>query len=98
MERDPERRRVDLRRGYGAGSGEEEGGSPERLWDGIRRGGGRISGEAMERDPERRRCIRRRVAPAAEEPSIVPLAARLRWVWSGRALVSEGRLAVSERC
>jgi len=31
---DPERRRADLRRGYGAGSGEEEGGSPERLWSG----------------------------------------------------------------
>ena len=98
MERDPERRRVDLRRGYGMGSGEEEGGSPERLWSGIQRGGGRISGEAMERDPERRRCIRRGVAPAAEERSIVPLAARLWRVGSGRALVCPGRPAVSERC
>ena len=40
MAKNPERRSADLRRGYGGESGEEEAGSPERLWRRIRRGGG----------------------------------------------------------
>jgi hypothetical protein len=50
MAKNPERRRPDLRRGYGEESGEEE---------------ARISGEAMAENPERRRRGGLGGAPAA---------------------------------